>query len=206
MTEPQPPVEPTRDLPPEPPTSDAVPPAAPDDATEPVRLDPDALAELLPPEDVAGTPDAVPAETMVVAPVAAPTLPPAGPPPGSPAPVAAPTAVPAVTSTSVAVVPRRTWPSTIGRIVAFLFGILQALLILRIGLLFLNANQENDIVAWVLSVTDPFVEPFRGMFQLDEVTGAAGSVLDIAAVVALIAWSLIETLILSILRLFGRRG
>jgi uncharacterized protein YggT (Ycf19 family) len=124
----------------------------------------------------------------------------------------APAAVPVITSTpvapAVAVVPqrRRTLSGTISRIVAFLFGILQALLLLRIGLLLLNANQDNDIVAWVLNVTNPFVEPFRGIFNIDEVTGQQGSVLDIAAIVALIAWSLIETLILSVLRLFGRRA
>jgi len=100
----------------------------------------------------------------------------------------------------------RTTAGTISRIVAFLFGILQALLILRIALLLLVANQDNDIVAGVLSVTDPFVEPFRGMFRLDEITGQRGAVLDVAAIVALIAWTLVETLILAVLRLFGRRG
>jgi hypothetical protein len=60
-------------------------------------------------------------------------------------------------------------------------------------------------VAAIIKVTEPFVAPFMGIFQLDEVTGKNGSVLDIAAVVALIAWTLIETLILSVLGLFGRR-
>jgi hypothetical protein len=53
------------------------------------------------------------------------------------------------------------------RIVIFVFGILQVLLILRIILLALVANQSNDIVNLILSLTDPFVEPFRGMFALD---------------------------------------
>ena len=100
---------------------------------------------------------------------------------------------------------QRSATSTISKIVAFLFGILQALLVLRIVLLLLVANQDNAIVSWVLSVTDPFVEPFRGVFNLDEIEGQRGAVLDVAAVVAIIAWSLIETLILSVLRLIGRR-
>jgi len=136
--------------------------------------------------------------------------PPPGPPPA--APVAAPAAVAVTAPVAPAPPPAATAPrgrglaGTLARIVTFLFGILQALLILRIVLLLLNANQDNEIVAAVLTITDPFVEPFRGMFQLDEVTGAKGSILDIAAIVALIAWTLIETLIVSVLGLFRRRS
>jgi uncharacterized protein YggT (Ycf19 family) len=95
--------------------------------------------------------------------------------------------------------------SVVGRFVAFIFGVLQALLILRIVLLLLVANQGNDIVSFVLSVTDPFVEPFRGMFALDRVGANHGSLLDVAAVVALIGWTLIEALVLAALRIFARR-
>ena len=91
------------------------------------------------------------------------------------------------------------------RSITFAFGILQALLILRIILLLLVANHSNDIVGLILGVTDPFVEPFRGMFSLDKAT-AGKNVLDIAAVVALIGWTLIEMLILAGLRIFTRRS
>jgi uncharacterized protein YggT (Ycf19 family) len=94
----------------------------------------------------------------------------------------------------------------IRRFVMLLFGILQGLLILRIVLLLLIANRGNDIVALILGVTDPFVEPFRGMFQLERVTADSGSMLDIAAIVAIIGWTLIEALILAILSLGARRG
>ena len=95
--------------------------------------------------------------------------------------------------------------SVAARIVTLAFGILQALLLLRIILLLLVANPGNEVVSFVLSATDPFVEPFRGMFQLDRVTGDQGSTLDIAAVVALIGWTLVELLILAALRIFNRR-
>jgi uncharacterized protein YggT (Ycf19 family) len=95
--------------------------------------------------------------------------------------------------------------SVVGRFVAFIFGVLQALLILRIVLLVLVANPENDVVAFILSVTDPFVEPFRGMFALDRVHADQGSVLDVAALVALVGWTLIEALVLAALRIFARR-
>ena len=94
----------------------------------------------------------------------------------------------------------------IRRIVILAFGILQALLILRIVLLLLVANTGNDIVSLVLGITDPFVDPFRGMFQIDEVSSDGGSQLDVAAIVALIAWTLIEALILALLSLGARRG
>ncbi len=91
------------------------------------------------------------------------------------------------------------------RLVTLLFGILQALIVLRIVLLLLGANQGNDLVAFVLNVTGPFVEPFRGMFRLDRVDGASGTVLDVAAIVALVAWTLIEALALGIVGLMDRR-
>jgi YggT family protein len=93
----------------------------------------------------------------------------------------------------------------IRRFVMLLFGVLQALLIIRIILLLLVANHSNDVVALILGVTAPFVEPFRGMFQLDKVTNGR-SMLDIAAIVALIGWTLIEALVVALLSLGARRG
>ena len=95
--------------------------------------------------------------------------------------------------------------TTAARIVTFAFGVLQAALILRIILLLLVANQGNDVVSLILGITDPFVEPFRGMFAIDRVTADQGSRFDIAAVVALIGWTLIELLILAAMRIFARR-
>ena len=91
------------------------------------------------------------------------------------------------------------------RVVGFLFGVLQALLILRIVLLLLVANAGNDIVALIMNATNPFVEPFLGMFALDRVRADQGSVFDLAAVVALIGWTLIEALALAAIRIVARR-
>ena len=90
-------------------------------------------------------------------------------------------------------------------IVTLIFGILQALLLLRIVLLVLIANHDNAIVGSILAITDPFVEPFRGMFRLDAVAGRSGSVLDLAALVALVGWTLVEALVVAVLRLGDRR-
>jgi uncharacterized protein YggT (Ycf19 family) len=94
--------------------------------------------------------------------------------------------------------------TTAARVVTFAFGVLQAALILRIILLLLVANTGNDVVALILNVTEPFVEPFRGMFAFDRVV-AGDSRLDVAAVVALIGWTLVELLILAALRIFSRQ-
>jgi len=92
------------------------------------------------------------------------------------------------------------------RVVGLAFGILQALLILRVILLLLIANRENDIVQFILAVTGPFVAPFRDMFALAQVGNTTGSVFDIAALVALVGWSLVEALVFATLNLGARRN
>ena len=89
------------------------------------------------------------------------------------------------------------------RVVSLLFGILAVLIALRIILLLLVANEGNAIVDFVYNVTEPFVAPFRGIFQFD-VVRAGSSQLDLGAVVALIGWLLIYLLIIAILRLGDR--
>lgn len=95
---------------------------------------------------------------------------------------------------------------TARRLVWLVFGVLQALIVLRIVLLLFGANEANDLVAFIVGVTDIFVEPFRGMFRIDEVSAASGSVLDVAAVVALLAWTLVEALVLGLVGLADRRA
>jgi len=90
------------------------------------------------------------------------------------------------------------------RVLSLLFGVLFTLLALRIVLLLLIADPSNDIVNFVYNITEPFVAPFRGMFQFDVVAPGNGSVFDFAAVVALIGWLLIYLLIMAILRLGDR--
>ncbi|MEO5884348.1 MAG: YggT family protein [Candidatus Limnocylindrales bacterium] len=130
--------------------------------------------------------------------------------PAPPAYPAEPLAPPPVQATAVRTTERAYAPAgpsgltTTARVITFLFGILQAALVLRIILLLLVANQDNAVVSLILGVTDPFVEPFRGMFAIDRVS-AGDSRLDLAALVALVGWTLVEALILAGLRIFSRR-
>jgi uncharacterized protein YggT (Ycf19 family) len=90
------------------------------------------------------------------------------------------------------------------RVLTLLFGILVALIGLRIVLLLLVANESNSLVNFIYDVSEPFVAPFRGIFSMDTVSPGGGSVLDVAAVVALIGWLLIYVLLMAILRLGDR--
>ena len=49
-----------------------------------------------------------------------------------------------------------------GRVVIFLFGIIQVFIILRIVLLLLNAREGNDLVSFILNTSQIFVGPFKG--------------------------------------------
>jgi hypothetical protein len=88
----------------------------------------------------------------------------------------------------------------ISRAVAFLFGLIQLLIGLRILLLLVDARRTNDLVNGILTVSQWFVGPFEGILRTD-VLSSQGSILDVAAIVALIGWTIIELIVLQILRL-----
>ena len=90
-----------------------------------------------------------------------------------------------------------------GRIVVLLFGIIQVLIILRIVLLLLNAREGNDLVAFILNTSQIFVAPFNGMLNVNNLN-SGGSVLDVAAVLALIGWTVLEAIILAAVGVFRR--
>jgi hypothetical protein len=90
-----------------------------------------------------------------------------------------------------------------GRVVMLLFGIVQVLIILRIVLLLLNAREGNDLVSFILNTSQIFVAPFNGMLNVDNLH-SGGSVLDVAAVLALVGWTVLEALILAAVGVFRR--
>ena len=89
------------------------------------------------------------------------------------------------------------------RVVVLIFGIIQALIILRIVLLLLNAREGNDLVAFILNASQLFVAPFVGIFNSDALN-AGGSVLDIAAIAALVGWTILEAIVLWAVNLLRR--
>jgi uncharacterized protein YggT (Ycf19 family) len=89
--------------------------------------------------------------------------------------------------------------------VGLLFGVLVTLIGLRVVLLLLAANAGNALVDFIYGITEPLVAPFRGIFSMDVISPTGASQLDIAALVAIVGWSLIAILIIAILRLPDRR-
>jgi uncharacterized protein YggT (Ycf19 family) len=88
----------------------------------------------------------------------------------------------------------------IERAVAFIFGLVQIVLLLRILLLLLAAREGNAIVAFVYNVSDFLVAPFRGILRFDEIASGV-SALDVAAIVALVGWTIVELIVLALVRL-----
>jgi hypothetical protein len=84
---------------------------------------------------------------------------------------------------------------TLRRVVILIFGIIQSFIVLRIVLLLLNAREGNDLVLFILNTSQIFVAPFIGIFQRDALA-SGGAVLDIAAIAALVGWTILEWIII----------
>lgn len=98
-------------------------------------------------------------------------------------------------------------PVTIARrVVDTLFGILELFLILRILLLALGANSGNVLVDSIYNGTQPFVAPFYGVFNINQVHPMGTSVIDVAAIVAMVGWAILALIIDAILRIADRRA
>ena len=92
---------------------------------------------------------------------------------------------------------------TARRVVVLIFGIIQALIVLRIVLLLLDAREGNDLVAFILNASQLFVAPFDGIFRTNALT-SGGSILDIAAIAALVGWTILEMLVIWATNVFKR--
>lgn len=93
--------------------------------------------------------------------------------------------------------------STLQRLIIFIFAIIQGLLLLRIVLLLVAARQGNDLVRTIYDVSEVLVAPFRGILSA-KVVPAGSTALDVTAVVALIGYTIVELVILGLVRVFRR--
>ncbi|MGZ6274233.1 MAG: hypothetical protein ACXWM8_08075 [Candidatus Limnocylindrales bacterium] len=89
------------------------------------------------------------------------------------------------------------------RIAVFLFGIVQGLIALRIVLLVFDAREANGLVSGILNASQVFVAPFDGILHTNALS-ASGSILDVAAIVALVGWTIVEGLVIAGLAIFRR--
>lgn len=90
---------------------------------------------------------------------------------------------------------------TTRRIVVLVFGLIQIVLGLRIVLLLLDARTGNLLVSIINNVGGLFAAPFQGILRISAVS-SGGSVLDVAAVVAFVGWTIIELIVLWGLAIF----
>jgi hypothetical protein len=75
------------------------------------------------------------------------------------------------------------------RLVYYLFGLLQALLAIRVILSLLGANRGNGFADFIYTITHPFVAPFFGLFGYQFQYGV--SRLEIETLVAMLVYALI---------------
>ena len=74
---------------------------------------------------------------------------------------------------------------------------------MRIVLLLLDAREANGLVSAVIGISQVFVAPFEGILRTDALH-AAGSTLDLTALVALVSWTILEVIVLLAIDLFRR--
>ena len=89
------------------------------------------------------------------------------------------------------------------RIVVLIFGLIQVVIAARFVLLLLDAREANGLVSAILNIGQVFVAPFEGILRTDNLH-SAGSIFDVAAVVAFIGWSILELIVLWIAGIFRR--
>lgn len=89
------------------------------------------------------------------------------------------------------------------RVIILVFGLIQLVIGARIVLLLLDAREANGLVSGILNVSQLFVAPFEGILRTDALR-AAGSVLDITAIVAFVGWTILEVVAIWAVGIFRR--
>jgi hypothetical protein len=94
-------------------------------------------------------------------------------------------------------------PELTRRIVVLVFGLIQIVVGLRIVLLLLDARTGNALVSGILDISKVFVAPFEGILNTNALS-SGGSTLDVAAVVALVGWTILELIVIWAIGIFRR--
>ncbi len=87
---------------------------------------------------------------------------------------------------------------TTQHIVYLIYGIMAALMGIRILLSLLAANRANGFAHLIYSLTGWMVAPFRSLFSINTNLGQTGSHFEIETVVAILAWGLAAWIIMRI--------
>ncbi len=128
------------------------------------------------------------------------------PPPGAQSTESAPPAAPPIVTqrTTLSTTRNTSGPEMGRRVVILLFGLIQIVIGLRIVLLVMDAREGNALVSFILDFSQLFVGPFDGILKTNALE-AGGSILDLAAIVALVGWTILELIVLWTIGLFRRQ-
>ncbi len=90
----------------------------------------------------------------------------------------------------------------VAQLIGLAVGLVEALLLVRIVLLFLAANPDAGFSSWIYNVSTPLVAPFQGVFP--NVVGSQGNVIDAAAILAMVVYAITARLVEAIIRGLAR--
>jgi uncharacterized protein YggT (Ycf19 family) len=89
------------------------------------------------------------------------------------------------------------------QIIYTLGGIVEALIVIRLILKLLAANPDAGFTSLIYTITNPLVGPFQGVFVAPR---SNGSVVDLAAILAIIVYALLTWLVARLFELIQRRS
>lgn len=92
---------------------------------------------------------------------------------------------------------------SIARIVDYLFGLLYGILLVRLLLDFIQAQQNTGFYAFVRRISDPFYSPFKGIVASNTIEGGHPVVWPL--IVAILAYMVLHAAIRGLLRLAATR-
>jgi YGGT family len=87
--------------------------------------------------------------------------------------------------------------SWISRVVMFVFGVIELLILVRFVLLLVGANTQSGFVQWIHQISGVFMAPFNAIFGTQTINGA---VFEWSALVAIAVYALIAWLIVALIR------
>jgi hypothetical protein len=79
------------------------------------------------------------------------------------------------------------------RAIYLIFGVIEALLLIRLVLKALGANAEAGFAQLIYAVTGPLVAPFMGLFGTPQ--AASGATLELHTLIALVIYALVAWLL-----------
>ena len=88
---------------------------------------------------------------------------------------------------------RRATSIKVTRAIYLLFGLIEALLVIRFVLKALGANAEAGFAQLIYAVTGPLVAPFMGLFGTPQ--AASGAVLELHTLTAIVVYALVGWLV-----------